>query len=355
MNDVIKVLIVDDSALMRQILATILSSDPDIEIVGTAADPHIAREKIKQANPDVVTLDVEMPKMDGLTFLEKIMTLRPMPVVMISTLTQEGADVTLRALEIGAVDFIGKPTIDMQRGFQAIKDQMIEKVKCAAGAKVSGRARQNADRLGPVPTGPGYSSTERVVAIGASTGGVEAIRAIIERLPADSPAMLITQHMPAKFTGSFARRLNEVASVSVCEARHDQKIVPGHIYIAPGDQHMRLARSGANYLCKLSADPLVSGHRPSVDVLFHSVAKVAGNNAVGVILTGMGGDGADGLLAMRKAGAPTIGQDEASSTVYGMPRVAMEKGGVVLQMGLEKIATGIIQNCYRGGRGAMRI
>ncbi|MFZ4808609.1 MAG: protein-glutamate methylesterase/protein-glutamine glutaminase [Hyphomicrobiaceae bacterium] len=338
-----RVLIVDDSALIRQLLTRMLSSDPDIEVVDTAPDPLIAREKIKRLNPDVVTLDIEMPRMDGIEFLRKIMALRPMPVVMVSSLTQEGADATLRALEIGAVDFVAKPTSDLQSGLLQKQAEIIQKVKVAAAARVRTRAVADSGPPQMLKTGPGYASTEKIIAIGASTGGVEAVTQILRILPADSPAVLVTQHMPERFTTSFARRLDGLCAINVSEARHGVRILPGHAYIAPGSTHLELGRSGANYVCHVERTELVSGHCPSVDVLFHSVARAAGANAVAAILTGMGKDGADGLLAMRKAGAHTIGQDEATCVVYGMPRVAYEAGAVESQLPLAKIAAELLE------------
>lgn len=351
-NKVKTVLIVDDSALIRQLLTSILSSDPELEVVGAANDPFQAREMIKTLNPDVITLDVEMPKMDGLSFLEKIMRLRPMPVVMVSSLTQKNAEVTLSALALGAVDFVGKPTIDLQRGMEQLSDEIIGKVKIAANAKVAARSSGGTTQR-PIVTGPGYVSTEKIVAIGSSTGGVEALGRIITALPTDAPAVLITQHMPASFTANFAKRLDSTSSVSVVEAENGARVLPGHVYIAKGDIHLELGRSGGNYVCKFVDSGPVSGHKPSVDVLFNSVSKSAGQNAIGVILTGMGRDGAEGLKVMRDAGAVTLGQDQATSLVYGMPRVAMELGGVMSEVPLSKMAEKIIESC--GQRGTIRI
>lgn len=355
MSAPIRVLIVDDSALIRQLLTKMLSSDPGIQVVDTASDPLIAREKIKALNPDVITLDIEMPRMDGIEFLRKIMTLRPMPVVMVSSLTQSGAEATLQALEIGAVDFVGKPTQDLQAGLQEKQAEIIAKVKAAARARVQRRSLNDVAASGTVKRGPGYSSTEKIVAIGASTGGVEALTAVLKMMPADSPAILITQHMPGAFTSSFANRLNGICSIAVSEAVDGTRILPGHAYIAPGDRHLQLARSGANYVCRVGGTERVSGHCPSVDVLFHSVAQAAGANAIGAILTGMGKDGADGMLAMRRAGARTVGQDEASCIVYGMPRVAFEMGGVEVQMPLGRVAEKIIEWCSTSGARAIRV
>ncbi len=354
MTGIIRVLIVDDSALVRQLLTEMLSSDPAIEVVGVAADPFAAREKIKRLDPDVLTLDIEMPKMDGLAFLEKIMTLRPMPVVMVSSLTQKGADVTLRALEMGAVDFVAKPRLDLRARLSDRTAELVDKVKAAARARVRGATRAPAPAK-PTSVGPGYSSTEKVVAIGASTGGVEALRELFCVLPADSPAILVTQHMPEHFTASFAKRLDGMSAVSVREARDGDRVLPGHVYIAPGNKHLELDRSGANYLCRLHDGAPVSGHRPSADVLFSSFAKPAGENAVGVILTGMGKDGAAGLMRMRAAGARTIGQDEKSCVIYGMPKAARLAGGVEVEMPLEKIPKAILDLCHGSSAKAIRI
>jgi two-component system chemotaxis response regulator CheB len=346
-NAPVRVLIVDDSALMRQVLTTLLSADPEIEVVGTAPDPHVARERIKALNPDVVTLDVEMPHMDGLTFLRKIMTLRPTPVVMVSTLTQAGAEVTLEALEIGAVDFVAKPTVDLATAKAGLATELQTKVKAAARSRVGVQRRSAPIQRKTQPRRPGNRS-DRILAIGASTGGVEALKTVLMSLPADCPPTLITQHMPPRFTAAFAGRLNRECPMTVSEATHDQVIEPGHVYIAPGAFHMQLGRRNGKRVCLLSETPPVSGHRPSVDVLFHSVAQTAGSAAVGVILTGMGKDGADGLLAMRNAGALTLGQDEDSSLVYGMPRAAQERGAVMRQVSLSHMADAILDACDSG-------
>jgi len=341
----IRVLIVDDSALMRQMLSSILSSDPAIEVVGTAPDPLVAREKIKALNPDVITLDVEMPRMDGLAFLEKLMTLRPMPVVMVSSLTERGAEVTMKAMELGAVDVFCKPAD--ASALASYARELTDKVKGAANARV----RSLGDR--PRPAGAPklsvttlYKSTDRLVAIGSSTGGVEALRDIVLALPADAPPIVVTQHIPPKFSASFAERLNGLAHVRVKEAQDGDRIVAGHVFIAPGDKHMTVRRSGAALITHVYDGPLVTGHKPSVDVLFHSVAEACGAKSVGVILTGMGRDGADGMLAMRKAGASTIGEDEASCVVYGMPKAAKELGGVEKELPLSRIAEEILRLCH---------
>ncbi|MGF1476625.1 MAG: chemotaxis response regulator protein-glutamate methylesterase [Geminicoccaceae bacterium] len=349
----VRALIVDDSALMRQILSRILSEDPDIEVVGAAPDPLIARQMIKDLNPDVITLDIEMPRMDGLSFLERIMGLRPMPVVMVSSLTKKGADVTLAALDMGAVDFIAKPTIDLEHNWSAISAELTAKIKAAARARVGVRGGPPVAAKPASVQGLGFRATDKIVAIGASTGGVEALREVICALPADGPPVLIAQHMPTGFTARFAERLNGISAMSVSEAKHNARVLPGHVYIAPGHGHLKLSRSGAYYNCVISDEGLVSGHRPSVDVLFSSVALAAGKNAIGAILTGMGKDGAKGLLKMREAGAATLGQDEASCLIYGMPRAAQEIGAVQKELPLAKIASALLERAAStsgGGR-----
>jgi two-component system chemotaxis response regulator CheB len=343
----IRVLIVDDSALMRQMITAVLSADPAIEVVGSAPDPLVAREKIKALNPDVLTLDVEMPRMDGLAFLEKLMTLRPMPVVMVSSLTERGAEVTMKALELGAVDVFCKPADSAAGGLLAHGKELADKVKAAAAAHV----RPLGDRPRP-PTAPRqlavttvYKSTDRLVAIGSSTGGVEALRDIITVLPPDAPPIVVTQHIPPRFSTSFAERLDGLSAVRVKEAVDGERIVAGHVLIAPGDKHLEIRRSGAMLVTHVYDGPLVSGHKPSVDVLFHSVAECCGSKAVGVILTGMGRDGADGLLHMRQAGAATLGEDEASCVVYGMPKAARENGAVEKEIPLSRIADEILRLC----------
>jgi two-component system chemotaxis response regulator CheB len=300
-------------------------------------------------------LDIEMPRMDGLEFLRRLIALRPMPVVMVSSLTQQGADATLQALEMGAVDYVAKPTQDLQYGLGEKQKELAEKVKAAARARV--RAKQApAKRPNRVLTpAAGYSSTEMIVAIGASTGGVEALTEVITALPAASPAVVVTQHMPASFTSTFARRLNGISAVNVAEAADGTRILPGHVYLAPGDRHLRITRSGANYMCKVGGQERVTGHCPSVDVLFHSVSEAAGKNAIGIILTGMGKDGARGLLAMRSAGAKTLGQDEATSVVYGMPKVAFELGAIDLQIPLGSISRKILDICVMEKGRAVRV
>ena len=335
------VLVVDDSALVRQMLVSILSSDPEIGTVEVAPDPLIARDKIKRLNPDVITLDIEMPRMNGMDFLDKIMALRPMPVVMLSSLTQRGADAAIMALEHGAVDFVPKPVRDLAEGFDELRDEILTKVKAAARANVARRLPRPPGS--PVaPARLSYRSTETIVAIGASTGGVEALADVLAAMPGDAPAVVVTQHMPPAFTRRFAERLDGLCRIRVVEAEDGARILPGHAYIAPGGFQLEVVRSGADYRCRVLSAERVSGHCPSVDVLFHSVAEAAGANAVGVIMTGMGRDGAAGLLAMRRAGARTLGQDEATCLVYGMPRVASEIGAVERQAPLEAIAQSIL-------------
>lgn len=341
----IRVLIVDDSALMRQMLSSILSSDKDIEVVGTAPDPLVAREKIKALNPDVMTLDVEMPRMDGLAFLEKVMTLRPMPVVMVSSLTERGAEVTVRAMELGAVDVFCKPADAGSGGLAAHGAELIEKVKSAAAAHVRPLGDRRAVPAPRLSVGQIYKSSDRVVAIGSSTGGVEALRDVVLALPADAPPIVVTQHIPPRFSLSFAQRLDGLAAVRVKEATDGERIVAGHVLIAPGDKHLAVRRSGAALVAHVYDGPLVSGHKPSVDVLFTSMAEACGGKAVGVILTGMGRDGAEGLLKMRRAGAATLGQDEASCVVYGMPKAAREAGGVERELPLSRVAEEILRLC----------
>lgn len=351
----IRVLTVDDSALMRQVLAALLAKDPDIEVVGSAPDPYIAREKIKALNPDVLTLDVEMPKMDGITFLEKLMRGHPMPVVMVSSLTEAGCQTTLRALELGAVDFITKPKIDLRDGMEDLAQDLIAKVKAAAAANVKREAlgaRRETKPLTPhpVPLTSGTSmikTTDTIIAIGASTGGTEAVKQVLEMLPAHTPPVLITQHMPERFTKTWADRMNGLCRISVKEAQDGDSVLPGHALVAPGNFHMTLVRSGARYTVQITQEAPVNRHRPSVDVMFASVARYAGANAVGVILTGMGGDGARELLTMKQAGAFTIAQDEASCVVFGMPKEAIKVGAVDKVLPLNDIAGAILMHMSR--------
>jgi Chemotaxis response regulator containing a CheY-like receiver domain and a methylesterase domain len=344
----IRVLIVDDSALVRSLLTDILSADPEIEVVGVARDAHVAREKIKQLNPDVLTLDVEMPKMDGITFLRNLMRLRPMPVIMVSSLTEKGADVTLDALAIGAVDYLPKPRIDIAATLSDYGDELIEKVKTAARASVRALdarrfpavpPRNSATAVLPrLPASRPIRTTERIIAIGASTGGTEAIREVLMGLPPDAPGILIAQHIPRAFSGAFARRMNDCCALTVCEAEDGQQVLAGHVYIAPGDRHLLLVRDGARYVCRLDDGKPVNRHKPSVDVLFRSVAQNAGHNAIGVLLTGMGKDGAQGLKEMREAGCPTIAQDEATSVVWGMPGEAVALGAACYVLPIGEVA-----------------
>jgi two-component system chemotaxis response regulator CheB len=325
----IKVLIVDDSALIRSVMREIISSQSDMEVVGVAPDPLVARELIKQTNPDVLTLDVEMPKMDGLDFLEKLMRLRPMPVLMVSSLTERGSEITMRALELGAVDFVTKPKISIQSGMREYTELIADKIRAAAKARVKARTLTPAKPGGALPQirNP-LTSSEKLIIIGASTGGTEAIREFLMQMPSDCPGILIAQHMPEGFTTSFARRLDALCKISVREAAGEERVLPGHAYIAPGHSHLMLARSGANYVTRIDQGAPVNRHRPSVDVLFRSAATAAGKNAVGVILTGMGKDGALGMVEMKTAGAYNFAQDEASCVVFGMPREAIAVGAV---------------------------
>jgi two-component system chemotaxis response regulator CheB len=328
----IKVLIVDDSALIRSVMSEIIGSQSDMEVVGVAPDPIVARDMIKLTNPDVLTLDVEMPKMDGLDFLEKLMRLRPMPVVMVSSLTERGSEITMRALELGAVDFVTKPKLSIQSGMRDYAEMIADKIRTASKARIKARVMQTAGSAktgGPLPSvrNP-LTSSEKLIILGASTGGTEAIREFLMQMPSDCPGILIAQHMPEGFTRSFARRLDSLCKISVRESAGGERVLPGHAYIAPGHSHLLLARSGANYVTQLDQGELVNRHRPSVDVLFRSAAVAAGKNAVGVILTGMGKDGAAGMLEMKNAGAYNFAQDEASCVVFGMPREAIAVGAV---------------------------
>ncbi|MCA1978187.1 MAG: chemotaxis response regulator protein-glutamate methylesterase [Thiobacillus sp.] len=325
----IKVLIVDDSALIRGIMKEIINAQTDMEVVGAAPDPLVARELIKQTNPDVLTLDVEMPRMDGLDFLERLMRLRPMPVVMVSSLTERGSEVTLRALELGAIDYVTKPRISIQHGMLEYAETIAEKIRIAARARVRAAPPSNvhgASGASLASLSNPLISSEKLIIIGASTGGTEAIKEFLIQLPPDCPGVLITQHMPEGFTRSFANRLDKLCRISVKEAEGGERVLPGHAYLAPGHSHLKLVRSGANYMTQLDQGPPVNRHRPSVDVLFQSAAVAAGKNAVGVILTGMGKDGAAGMLEMKQAGAYTLAQDESSCVVFGMPREAIAIG-----------------------------
>ncbi len=321
----IKVLIVDDSALIRSLLTEIIKSEPGFVLVGAAADAYQAKDLVNQYQPDVITLDIEMPKVDGLTFLDRLMKARPTPVLMISTLTERGADVTLRALELGAVDYIAKPRIDVAAGIEAYRQEIVDKIKSASQAKLGNRQRSAVKQ---VKNQQHFNVSEKILAIGASTGGTEALKTLLLSLPLDCPGVLITQHMPAGFTKTFAERLNKLCPHTVKEAEDNDRVLPGHIYIAPGSFHLELVRSGADFRLKLSDGDKVSGHKPSVDVLFRSVARAAGPNAVAAILTGMGKDGAMGIQEIHHAGGYTIAQDEESCVVFGMPKEAILTGAV---------------------------
>jgi two-component system chemotaxis response regulator CheB len=344
----IRVLVVDDSALIRSLLSEIINQAPGLELAGAAPDAFVAKDMVMQLKPDVITLDIEMPKVDGLTFLDRLMKARPTPVVMISTLTEKGADATIRSLELGAIDFIAKPKIDVSKGMDAYQAEIIEKIKVAAASKPKARA-PSLLKVRSVPLN--YQGTETIVAIGASTGGTEAIRQVLETLSPAFPATVITQHMPPNFTRTFAQRLNGLCKIRVSEAKDGERLLPGNAYIAPGDRHLEVTRHGADYRIRLVDGPLVSGHKPSVDVMFSSLARVAGTNTIATVLTGMGKDGAKGLVELRQAGALTMAQDEASCVVYGMPKAAVEQGGtdqivtlddmgVALSKAVEKVSKG---------------
>ncbi|MFN3790244.1 chemotaxis response regulator protein-glutamate methylesterase [Massilia sp.] len=351
----IKVLIVDDSALIRSVMSEIVNSQPDMEVVATAPDPLVARELIKRHNPDVLTLDVEMPKMDGLDFLEKLMRLRPMPVLMVSSLTERGSEITMRALELGAVDFVTKPKISIQTGMREYTELIADKIRAASRARIK--------RMTPgAPPSPQLSalrspliSSEKLIIIGASTGGTEAIREFLMQMPSDCPGILIAQHMPEGFTSSFAKRLDSLCKISVTESQGNERVLPGHAYIAPGHSHLLLTRSGANYMTKIEQSPPVNRHRPSVDVLFRSAAQAAGKNAVGVILTGMGKDGAAGMLDMRHAGAHNFAQDEASCVVFGMPREAIALGAAHDVGSLQALPGMVLEHLAAQGGRALRV
>jgi two-component system chemotaxis response regulator CheB len=342
MTPKIRVLVVDDSAVMRKILTDLLARDPGIEIVGTAADAYIARDKILRLRPDVLTLDVEMPRIDGLTFLEKLMRAHPMPVVMVSSLTPQGGEVTLRALELGAVDFVLKPYPDVVARMPDVIPEILEKVKAAAAVRARAPERSSLAPARPAssPWRPRAPSTGGggVIAIGASTGGTEAIREVLAAMPADAPGIVIVQHMPERFTRVFAERCDKLCGIRVAEAEDGDRVLAGHALIAPGNHHMRLRRDGSGYIVRIDQKPPVNRHRPSVDVLFESAADAAGPDAIGIILTGIGADGARGLLEMKRAGARTIAQDEMSCVVFGMPREAIVLGAADHVLPLAKIA-----------------
>ncbi len=349
MNKKISVVVVDDSALVRSLLTEIINRQHDMQCVGAASDPLVAREMIRELNPDVITLDVEMPRMDGLEFLSRLMRLRPMPVVMVSTLTEQGAEITLRALEMGAVDFVAKPRIGISSGLNELAGDIVDKIRVAASAHVkrqagapapAERAPQGAVEVprAPLPR----LSTEKIICIGASTGGTEAIREVLVPMPADAPAIVITQHMPPGFTTSFAARLDSLCRIRVAEARDGERILPGHAYIAPGGHHLRIDRSGSNYVAVVEDTEPVNRHRPSVEVLFKSAARVLGPNALGVMLTGMGADGAQAMREMKDAGSYNYVQDEASCVVFGMPRMAIQHGAAHEILPLTQIAPALL-------------
>jgi two-component system chemotaxis response regulator CheB len=357
----IKVLCVDDSALIRSLMTEIINSQPDMTVVATAPDPLVARDLIKQLNPDVLTLDVEMPRMDGLDFLEKLMRLRPMPVLMVSSLTERGSEITLRALELGAVDFVTKPRLGIREGLLEYTDLIADKIRAAARARLKVARQPGADAaagagaaLAPMLRSP-LLSTEKLIIIGASTGGTEAIKEVLQPLPPDCPGIMIAQHMPPGFTRSFAQRLDGLCRITVKEAEHGERVLPGHAYIAPGGFHLSLARSGANYVAHLDQEEPVNRHRPSIDVLFDSVAKHAGKNAIGVILTGMGRDGAAGLLRMRQAGAYTLAQDETSCVVFGMPREAIAMGAANEIAGIDEMSQRLMARLMSYGERSNRV
>jgi two-component system chemotaxis response regulator CheB len=355
-----RVVVVDDSALVRSLLTEIINRQPDMQCVGAASDPLVAREMIRNLNPDVITLDVEMPRMDGIDFLGKLMRLRPMPVVMVSTLTERGADVTLRALELGAVDFVAKPKIGVADGLKRLADDITDKVRVAAKARLN-RAPAPvptvAPEAGPAgsaprPTAPpalGRLSTEKIIFIGASTGGTEATKEVLLNLPADCPAVVITQHMPPGFTKSYAARLDGLCRIRVAEARDGERILPGHAYIAPGGLHLSVERSGANYIARVQDGDPVNRHKPSVEVLFKSAARVVGPNALGVMLTGMGADGARAMREMRDAGSYNLAQDETSCVVFGMPREAIAAGATDEVLPLKQIAPRLLERLRSTG------
>ncbi len=339
----IKVLIVDDSALIRKLLTELLESDPRIKVVGAAADPYIARDKIKKLRPDVLTLDVEMPNMDGLTFLRNLMRLHPLPVVMVSTLTEKGNEVTLDALDSGAIDFVTKPKTDVAETINNYKNELIDKIIVASEAKIQVydetklNSNQSSNRT------KHFKTTDQIIAIGASTGGTEAIKDILIDLPPDSPGIVISQHIPAGFSSSFAKRLDSLSKLKVYEASDGQQILPGHAYVAPGDKHLKVVRNGAKFLAQLDDGPAVNRHKPSVEVLFNSIAENVGQNATGIILTGMGADGAVGLKNMQEHGAFTIAQDEQSSVVWGMPGEAVKIKAVNKIIPLNQITSELIE------------
>ncbi|WP_374563231.1 chemotaxis response regulator protein-glutamate methylesterase [Ideonella sp.] len=354
-----RVVVVDDSALVRSLLAEIINRQPDMECIGTAADPFAAREMIRNLNPDVITLDVEMPRMDGIDFLSKLMRLRPMPVLMVSTLTERGADVTMRALELGAIDFVAKPKIGVADGLKQLAEEITEKIRIASKAHVK---RAPPPPVSATPGTPaaakppvanlGRLSTEKIIFIGASTGGTEATKEVLMNLPADAPAVVITQHMPPGFTRSYAARLDTLCKIRVKEAVDGERILPGHAYIAPGGLHLSVERSGANYVARVRDGEPVNRHKPSVEVLFESAARVVGQNAFGIMLTGMGADGAKAMKTMRDAGSYNYAQNESTCVVFGMPREAIQHGAANEVLPLQDIATHLMEK-LRSMHGAL--
>ena len=345
----IRVLIVDDSALVRQTLRDVLQSDPEIEVIATASDPFVAADRIREQKPDVITLDIEMPRMDGLTFLKKIMSQHPIPVVICSSLAEEGTQSTMRALEYGAVDIVTKPRLGTRQFLEDSRIELCDAVKSAAGARLRTLTQSHtvepkltADAILSPATHAMAETTEKVVVIGASTGGTEALKSVLEALPADTPGIVIVQHMPELFTRAFANRLDSLCNITVKEAETNDTVIRGRALIAPGNHHLLLKRSGARYYVEVKDGPLVCRHRPSIDVLFRSAARYAGRNAVGIILTGMGDDGARGMLEMKQAGAMTIAQDEATCIVFGMPKEAIKLNGVDKIMPLQSVAGAIL-------------
>ncbi|MGJ8682716.1 protein-glutamate methylesterase/protein-glutamine glutaminase [Paraglaciecola sp.] len=344
----IKVLIVDDSALIRSLLTEIIEADPGMTVVGAAQDAYVARDLVNRYSPDVITLDIEMPKVDGLTFLDKLMKARPTPVVMISTLTEQGAEATLRSLELGAIDFVPKPKLGVAQGIEEYRDFILDKIRTASLSKVKPIIKITNKSIKPLT----IMGTERIIAIGASTGGTEAIKEVLMNLPANAPAIVITQHMPPGFTTSFATRLNGLCKMNVIEAKGGERLLPGNAYLAPGHLHMEVTKSGADYKISLSDAERVSGHKPSVDVMFASLEKCSGKNTLGVILTGMGKDGAAGMKKLHSEGAYTIAQSEETCVVFGMPKEAIKMGGVDKVLPLDDIASEVISYLSKTNAGS---
>jgi two-component system chemotaxis response regulator CheB len=350
----IKVLVVDDSALVRSLLAEIIRSMPDMVLVGAAPDAYVARDMVNEFAPDVITLDIEMPRMDGLSFLEKLMGARPTPVVMISTLAEEGAEATLRALELGAVDYIPKPKLGVSSGIREYADLIVEKLRAAASVKVKPLVKSNRTVMAgteKIPLTSKLMGTEKIIAIGASTGGTEAIKDLLVQLPAAVPGIVMTQHMPPGFTRTYAERLNRLTRLHVVEAKGGERILPGHAFLAPGGFHMLVERSGADYILKLSEGEPVHRHRPAVDVMMQSAALAGGKNVLGILLTGMGKDGAKGMLDIRNSGGYTFAQDEASCVVYGMPKEAVLCGAVDETVELDKMGAALLEKIKAMGNG----